>query len=124
MMAAVVHTRVTKSEAGAADFRWASGGQLVQRLGQFRSRSQNADGEWWARPHQRRTHRSHQLADQEILRVETRTLQILTTTRGIGFRYAKQVVRITRERVVTATGKRALLHEPGSGETWATRLGL
>ena len=52
---------------------------------------------------------------KKILRVETRTLQILTTTRGIGFPYAKQVVRITRERVVTATGKRALLHEPGSG---------
>lgn len=43
---------------------------------------------------------------KKILRVETRTLQILTTTRGIGFPYAKQVVRITRERVVTATDKR------------------
>jgi hypothetical protein len=42
---------------------------------------------------------------KKILRVETRTLQILTTTRGIGFPYAKQVVRITRERVVTATRK-------------------
>ena len=35
-------------------------------------------------------------------------LQILTTTRGIGFPYAKQVVRISRERVVTATGKRGV----------------
>ena len=46
--------------------------------------------------------------EPKILRVETRTLQILTTTRGIGFPYAKQVVRITRERVVTATGKRGV----------------
>jgi hypothetical protein len=45
---------------------------------------------------------------KKILRVETRTLQILTTTRGFGFPYAKQVVRITRERVVTATGKRGV----------------
>jgi hypothetical protein len=45
---------------------------------------------------------------KKILRVETRILQILTTTSGIGFPYAKQVVRITRERVVTATGKRGV----------------
>jgi hypothetical protein len=45
---------------------------------------------------------------KKILRVETRILQILTTTRGIGFPYARQVVRITRERVVTATGKRGV----------------
>jgi hypothetical protein len=45
---------------------------------------------------------------KKTLRVETRTLQILTTTRGFGFPYAKQVVRITRERVVTATGKRGV----------------
>ena len=45
---------------------------------------------------------------ERTLRVETRTLQILTTTRGIGFPYAKQVVRISRERVVMATGKRGV----------------
>lgn len=38
-------------------------------------------------------------------RVEKRTLQILTAARGIGFPYAKQVVRITRERLVVTTGK-------------------
>jgi predicted transposase YbfD/YdcC len=38
-------------------------------------------------------------------RVEKRSLQILTTTRGIGFPYAKQIVRITRERLVAATGQ-------------------
>ena len=41
-------------------------------------------------------------------RVETRTLQILTAARGIGFPYAKQIVRITRERLVTATGQRSV----------------
>jgi predicted transposase YbfD/YdcC len=41
-------------------------------------------------------------------RVEKRTLQSLTAARGIGFPYAKQVVRITRERLVTATGYRAV----------------
>jgi predicted transposase YbfD/YdcC len=41
-------------------------------------------------------------------RVETRTLQILTATRGIGFPYAKQIIRITRERLVTTTGKRGV----------------
>ncbi|WP_261900559.1 ISAs1 family transposase, partial [Mycobacterium marinum] len=35
-------------------------------------------------------------------RVEKRTLQILTAARGIGFPYAKQIVRITRERLVIA----------------------
>ena len=45
---------------------------------------------------------------RKILRVETRTLQILTATRGIGSPHAKQVVRITRERVVTTTGKRGV----------------
>jgi hypothetical protein len=39
-------------------------------------------------------------------RVETRTLQTLTAARGIGFPYARQVVRITRERLVNATGQR------------------
>ena len=39
-------------------------------------------------------------------RVETRTLQTLTAARGIGFSYARQVVRIIRERLVTATGQR------------------
>ncbi len=38
-------------------------------------------------------------------RVEQRTLQILTAARGIGFPYAKQVIRITRERLVNATGQ-------------------
>ena len=51
---------------------------------------------------------ANNLLIKKILRVETRTPQILTTTRGIGFPYAKQVVRITRERVVTATGKRGV----------------
>jgi predicted transposase YbfD/YdcC len=41
-------------------------------------------------------------------RIETRTLQILTAAKGIGFPYAKQVVRITRERLVTATGQRSV----------------
>ncbi|AGC60329.1 transposase for IS2404 [Mycobacterium liflandii 128FXT] len=36
-------------------------------------------------------------------RVETRTLQIITAARGIGFPYAKQIIRITRERLITAT---------------------
>jgi len=40
-------------------------------------------------------------------RVETRSLQILTAPRGIGFPYARQVIRITRERLVVATGKRS-----------------
>lgn len=38
-------------------------------------------------------------------RVEQRSLQILTTTRGIGFPHAKQIIRITRERLVAATGQ-------------------
>jgi predicted transposase YbfD/YdcC len=41
-------------------------------------------------------------------RDETRTLKILTTARGIGFPYAKQVVQITRERLITATGIRTV----------------
>jgi predicted transposase YbfD/YdcC len=41
-------------------------------------------------------------------RVETRTLQIVTATRGIGFPYVKQIIRITRERLVTATGQRTV----------------
>jgi predicted transposase YbfD/YdcC len=39
-------------------------------------------------------------------RVESRTLQTLTAARGIGFPYARQVVRITRERLITATRQR------------------
>jgi len=38
-------------------------------------------------------------------RVEQRALQILTTAGGIGFPYAKQVIRITRKRLVNATGQ-------------------
>lgn len=38
-------------------------------------------------------------------RVERRALQILTATAGIGFPYAKQVIRITRERLVNSTGQ-------------------
>jgi predicted transposase YbfD/YdcC len=38
-------------------------------------------------------------------RREKRSLQILTATRGIGFPHAKQIVRITRERFVAATGR-------------------
>jgi predicted transposase YbfD/YdcC len=41
-------------------------------------------------------------------RIEKRTLQSLTAARGIGFPYAKQIVRITRERLITATGKRTV----------------
>lgn len=41
-------------------------------------------------------------------RLEQRSLQILTATRGIGFPHAKQIVRITRERIVTATGHRSV----------------
>jgi predicted transposase YbfD/YdcC len=41
-------------------------------------------------------------------RVERRSLQILTTARGIGFPYAKQVIRITRERLITATDRRSV----------------
>ena len=53
---------------------------------------------------------------KKILRVETRTLQILTATRGIGFPRAKQVVRITLEnslhwvRDVTYDGDRSTTH--------------
>jgi hypothetical protein len=38
--------------------------------------------------------------------IETRTLKVLTTVRGIGFPYARQIIQITRDRVVTATGER------------------
>lgn len=38
-------------------------------------------------------------------RIEHRWFQIVTAPRGIGFPYAKQVVRITRERLIVATGK-------------------
>jgi predicted transposase YbfD/YdcC len=41
-------------------------------------------------------------------RVETRRLKTLTVARGIGFPYARQVVQITRERLVTATGVRTV----------------
>jgi predicted transposase YbfD/YdcC len=41
-------------------------------------------------------------------RVEQRALQIVTATRGIGFPYAKQLIRITRERVIAATGQRTV----------------
>jgi predicted transposase YbfD/YdcC len=41
-------------------------------------------------------------------RVETRTLKTLTASRGIGFPYAKQIIEITRERLVTATGVRSV----------------
>jgi predicted transposase YbfD/YdcC len=40
-------------------------------------------------------------------RVETRTLKVLTTVRGIGFPYARQVIQITRDRVAVATGQRS-----------------
>ncbi|MEK1118944.1 transposase, partial [Mycobacterium ulcerans] len=35
------------------------------------------------------------------------TLQIITAARGIGFPYAKQIIRITRERLITATDQRS-----------------
>lgn len=41
-------------------------------------------------------------------RVERRTLQILTTARGIGFPHAEQIIRITRERLITATDRRSV----------------
>ncbi|MEK1279260.1 ISAs1 family transposase, partial [Mycobacterium ulcerans] len=41
-------------------------------------------------------------------RVKTRTLQIITAARGIGFPYAKQIIRITRERLITATDQRSV----------------
>jgi predicted transposase YbfD/YdcC len=40
-------------------------------------------------------------------RDERRTLKVLTAARGIGFPYAKQIIRITRERVTIATGERS-----------------
>jgi predicted transposase YbfD/YdcC len=41
-------------------------------------------------------------------RVEHRSLQILTVAQGIGFPYAQQVIRVTRERLTTATGQRSV----------------
>lgn len=38
-------------------------------------------------------------------RIETRTLKVLTTARGIGFPHARQIIQLTRDRVVTATGE-------------------
>lgn len=38
-------------------------------------------------------------------RIETRTLKVLTTVHGIGFPHARQIIQITRDRVVTATGE-------------------
>jgi predicted transposase YbfD/YdcC len=40
-------------------------------------------------------------------RVETRTLKVLTTVRGIGFPHARQVIQITRDRIAVATGERS-----------------
>ena len=41
-------------------------------------------------------------------RIETRTLKTLTVARGIGFPYLRQVVEITRERLVIVTGVRTV----------------
>jgi predicted transposase YbfD/YdcC len=41
-------------------------------------------------------------------RVETRTLKTLTAARGTGFPYAKQIIQITRERLLIATGVRTV----------------
>jgi predicted transposase YbfD/YdcC len=41
-------------------------------------------------------------------RIETRLLKVLTVPRGIGFPYARQIIEITRERVVISTGKRSV----------------
>jgi predicted transposase YbfD/YdcC len=38
-------------------------------------------------------------------RIEARTLKILTSVRGIGFPYARQLIEATRERLVVSTGK-------------------
>jgi hypothetical protein len=38
-------------------------------------------------------------------RIETRTLKVLTTVRGIGFPHVRQIIQVTRDRVVTATGE-------------------
>jgi predicted transposase YbfD/YdcC len=40
-------------------------------------------------------------------RIETRTLKVLTAARGIGFPHARQIIQITRNRVVTAAGERS-----------------
>jgi len=39
-------------------------------------------------------------------RDERRTIKVLTAARGIGFPYARQLIQITRERLVVATGER------------------
>lgn len=36
-------------------------------------------------------------------RIETRTLKVLTTVRSIGFPHARQIIQVSRDRVVTAT---------------------
>jgi predicted transposase YbfD/YdcC len=41
-------------------------------------------------------------------RIETRLLKVLTVPRGIGFPYARQIMEITRERIVVSTGKRSV----------------
>jgi predicted transposase YbfD/YdcC len=38
-------------------------------------------------------------------RIETRALKVLTAARGIGFPHARQIIQVTRDRVVTATGE-------------------
>ena len=40
-------------------------------------------------------------------RIESRTLKVLTTVRGIGFPHARQVIQITRDRLVVSTGERS-----------------
>jgi predicted transposase YbfD/YdcC len=39
-------------------------------------------------------------------RIETRTFKVLTVTRGLGFPHARQIIEVTRERVLVSTGKR------------------
>jgi predicted transposase YbfD/YdcC len=41
-------------------------------------------------------------------RMKTRRIKTLTATRGIGFPYARQIVQITRERLVITTGARGV----------------
>lgn len=41
-------------------------------------------------------------------RIEQRSLQTLTATRGIGFPHAKQIIRITRERLIASAGQRGV----------------
>src|SRR5262252_5046019 len=40
-------------------------------------------------------------------RIETRTLEVVTPTRGIGFPHARQIIQVIRERV-TGTGERSV----------------